>query len=139
MISPELNMARMHARRKGKAGSVKPFSQKAPDWMERKPEEIEAIIIKLAKQGNQSAKIGLILRDSYGVPDVKIVLGKKLTKVLQEKGLATEEPENIVNLKAKLIKIKEHRAKHKKDMVSKRGEQLVHAKVSRLTNYYKKK
>ena len=56
-------MARMHARKKGRSGSTKPLSKKAPGWVGYNATEVEKLIIKLAKQGNGSAKIGLILRE----------------------------------------------------------------------------
>ena len=42
--------------------------KKAAQWVEYEKEEIEAIAQKLAKEGNEPAKIGLILRDRYGIP-----------------------------------------------------------------------
>ena len=43
-----------------------------PVWLKYTEEEVKAIIQKLAGQGLTSEKIGLILRDQYGIPKVKI-------------------------------------------------------------------
>ena len=64
----------MHARRKGKSGSKKPLATSPPSWMSYKPTEVEAIVIKLAKQSKSTSTIGLILRDKYGIADIKAEL-----------------------------------------------------------------
>ena len=55
-------MARMYSRKKGKAGSKKPFKSKA-NWVKYKPKEVELLIAKFAKTGKTGSQIGLILRD----------------------------------------------------------------------------
>ena len=129
----------MHARKRGKSGSKKPLSTTPPRWMKLKKDEIEAIIIKLAKKGYQTSQIGLILRDSYGVPDVKIITKKSISQILKEKNLYPEVPEDIQNLIKRAVAVKKHLSKNKKDMVSKRGLQLIESKIRRLEKYYKRK
>ena len=51
-----------------------------PDWIEYSTEEIEELILKLNKEGNSASKIGVILRDQYGIPDVKVVTGMKIPR-----------------------------------------------------------
>ena len=130
-------MAKMHARRRGKAGSKKPLLAPAPSWVQYKGEEIEALVAKLGKQGLSASQIGLLLRDSYGIPDVEKLTGKKIGKILEDKGLAPKIPEDIQNLVKQAIKIKKHMELHKKDMASKRGLQLTQSKINRLAKYYK--
>lgn len=130
-------MARMHARRKGKSGSKHPVERTHPEWS-IKPEEIEKLIIKLAEEGKPPALIGLILRDSYGVPDIKAALGKKLTKFLEEHGLLPEIPEDLSNLLDKRSNLKKHLKEHPKDLHNKRRLQLIDAKINRLVKYYKR-
>ena len=131
-------MARMHARRKGKSGSKKPLASTPPSWVSYKPKEVEMLIVKLAKQGLDSSKIGLMLRDSYGIPDVERLTKKKITRILKEKELTPELPEDMQNLTKRAMQIKKHLELHKKDRVSKRGLQLIEAKIRRLEKYYKK-
>jgi len=130
-------MARMHARRKGKSASKHPVERTHPSWS-LKAEEIEEKILKLAEEGKQPATIGLILRDVYGVPDVKAALGKKLTKVLEEHNLLPEIPEDLNNLMDKRENLKKHLEKHPKDLDNKRRLQLTEAKIKRLVKYYKR-
>lgn len=130
-------MARMHARRKGKSASKHPVERIHPSWS-LKAEEIEEKILKLAEGGKTPATIGLILRDAYGVPDVKAALGKKLTKVLKEHNLLPEIPEDLNNLMDKRENLKKHLEKHPKDLDNKRRLQLTEAKIKRLVKYYKR-
>jgi len=60
----------MHSRKHGKSGSHKP-EKKRHAWLMYEPAEIEKLIIKLAKDSKTDAEIGLILRDQYGIPDVR--------------------------------------------------------------------
>ena len=138
IIKYSKTMARMHARRKGKSASKHPVERIHPSWS-LKPEEIEEKIIKLAEEGKPPAMIGLILRDVYGIPDVKAALGKKLTKVLEEHGMAPEIPEDLSNLIDKRSNLKKHLEKNPKDLHNRRRLQLIEAKIKRLVKYYIKK
>ncbi|WP_457556390.1 30S ribosomal protein S15 [Candidatus Pyrohabitans sp.] len=131
-------MARMHTRRRGKSGSTRPYRTSPPDWIELNQEEVEDIIVKLAKRGEPPSKIGIILRDQYGIPLSRYVTGKKLTRTLEEKGIRYDIPEDLMNLIRKAVTIDRHRREHKKDMVAKRAQQLVEAKIRRLVKYYKR-
>jgi len=131
-------MARMHSRTKGKSGSTKPVEMKKPFWNNKKAKEIEMVIAKLAKDGNSASKIGIILRDSYGIPDVKTVLDKSITKVLEEKELKKELPEDLLALIKKTVDIRTHMEENKQDKVAKRGLQLTESKIKRLVKYYKR-
>ncbi len=127
----------MHTRRRGIAGSKKLLLAPTPAWVAYKPEEIEALVVKLAKQGLSKSQIGLTLRDSYGIPDVEKILGKKLGKVFQEKNIVPELPEDLHALIKRAANIKKHMETHRKDMHSKRGLQLTETKIFGLARYYK--
>ena len=45
--------------------------------------KIIALVEKLAKQDLSSSQIGLNLRDSYGVPNVKLITGKSISEILK--------------------------------------------------------
>ncbi len=130
-------MARMHARRHGKSRSVKPAQPKQHDWIRYDAQEVEMLIVKLAKDGKSSAEIGLILRDVYGIPDARVILGKKIGRVLKEKGLAPEIPDDLRALIRRAIRVRAHLEEHRKDVWSKRGLQLIESKIRRLVRYYK--
>jgi len=131
-------MARMHSRKKGNARSTRPAKTKAPTWVRYKKTEIEMIVSKLAKDDKSPSEIGMILRDTYGIPDAKEILEKSITEFLKEKKLAKSLPEDLLALIKKAIEIRKHLDKNKKDMTAKRGMQLTESKIGRLTKYYKK-
>lgn len=118
---------------------VRPIRSTPPTWLKYKPEEVEKIVIKLAKEGNPPSKIGILLRDQYGIPDIKQITGKKILKILRENNLAPEIPEDLLNLMKKAIKIRKHLETHKKDNHSKRGLIITESKIKRLVDFYKKK
>ena len=128
----------MDSRRRGKAGSEKPLLAPVPSWVQYKKDEIETLVVKLAKQGISPSQIGLILRDSYGIPDVEKLAGRKLGKILEEKNLAPEIPESLQALIKNAVQIKKHMETNKKDMHSKLGLQRTEAKIFRLVKYYKR-
>ncbi|MDP6642047.1 MAG: 30S ribosomal protein S15 [Candidatus Nanoarchaeia archaeon] len=131
-------MARMYSRKKGKSGSKNPIKKAKSSWIDFSSKEIEQLIIKLAKAGNTPSKIGLMLRDSYGVPSVQNVANKKILKILRENKLNPEVPEDLNSLIKRESIIMKHLEINKKDMVSKRGFQLTSSKIRRLMKYYKK-
>ena len=51
-----------------------------PVWLKYTEDEVKAIILKLAKQGLTSEKIGLVLRDQYGIPNASLY-GIKIKKI----------------------------------------------------------
>lgn len=129
----------MYARTRGKSGSKKPISKKPPSWVDYKKSEVDALVLKLRKQGHESAMIGTILRDEYGIPSVKNITGKKITKILKENNSYTKFPEDLLNLLKKVVKLDEHLKENKKDVHSKRGMELTESKIRRLVKYYKKR
>ena len=131
-------MARMHSRAKGKSGSKKPIKKSSPVWSRYKSNEIELLITKLAKEGKTASQIGMLLRDSYGIPDIKTVTKKKITKILEEKGLVKEFPDDLMALIKKAFIIRKHMEENKHDYTGLRGLQLTESKINRLTKYYKK-
>jgi len=131
-------MARIHSRDKGKSRSNRPTRVKKPEWVSLSGEEVVDVIEKLAKEGNTPSKIGIILRDQYGVPDAKLVLNKKITQVLAEKNLAPKLPEDLNNVIKKAVRLRKHIRIHSKDNANKRGLTLAESKIRRLIKYYKK-
>lgn len=130
-------MARMYSRKKGRSGSKRPAELKH-DWLLYNKEEVEELIIKLAKQGKTSSEIGLILRDDYGVPLVK-EFGLTITQVLEKNKLNPEIPEDLFNLIKKAVNVREHLEANKRDSISKRGLEITESKIRRLVKYYVKK
>ena len=129
-------MARMHARKKGKAGSKKPSTRTIPKWIRYKKDEVERLILKLANEGNSSANIGLILRDQFGIPSVKTIIGKTISKIMKENKIYPKYPEDLFNLLKQAVNLRGHLEKNKRDYTSKRGLELLESKIRRLGKYY---
>jgi len=99
---------------------------------------VEALVIKLTKEGHSPSRIGTILRDQYGIPLVKPILGKTVTQILKDAGLAPSFPEDLENLLKKASRLYVHLEKNKKDQPNKRALQLVESKIYKLSRYYKR-
>ncbi|MFH1376941.1 MAG: 30S ribosomal protein S15 [Candidatus Woesearchaeota archaeon] len=130
-------MARMHSRKKGKSGSERYEMVKKKAWVRYGVKEIESLIVKLGKAGKRASEIGLILRDSYGIPDVKIVTNERITKMLEKNKIEHELPEDLSNLIKRQIQVDKHLNDNHKDVVAKRGLMLTESKINRLVKYYK--
>ncbi|MEM3695245.1 MAG: 30S ribosomal protein S15 [Candidatus Bathyarchaeia archaeon] len=128
----------MPKREKGKSHQTRPVSKRPPSWCKYQPEEVEALIIKLAREGHPPSRIGTILRDQYAIPLVKLITGKTITKILQDAGLAPSIPEDLGNLLKKAESLAAHLEKHRKDLHNKRALQLIEAKIHKLSRYYKR-
>ncbi|TFG15252.1 30S ribosomal protein S15 [Candidatus Thorarchaeota archaeon] len=131
-------MARMHTRRKGQAASNRPSTPEVPEWFDKDAKWVEDKVVELAKAGNTPSMIGTILRDQYGVPLVKVITGKRITKIVEENDLQRQVPEDLRNLIAKAQRIRRHLEENRKDFVAKRGLQLIESKVHRLSKYYRR-
>ncbi len=128
-------MARMHARRRGKSCSVRPHRKSAPEWSNTDAKAITKVILDLRKEGASSSRIGLVLRDRYGVPDVKLALGKRIGDVLKENKVASEIPEDLRDLMIKALGLRKHLSENKKDLHNKRQLNLIESKIRRLVRY----
>lgn len=130
-------MARMHARRKGKSGSTHLVERKKhPEWSSLNPREVESHVIELSKQGKNTSEIGLILRDQFAVPDIKLATGKSISKILEGNNIKPEIPEDLRNLIGTALQLKKHLDVNRKDLKNKRNLQLTESKIRRLTQYY---
>ena len=107
-----------------------------PEWVEYSTEEIEEIILKLTKEGNSTSKIGIILRDQYGIPDVKLITGQKITKILEKHDQGLEYPEDLMNLIRRAVNIRDHMEENPKDLHTRRGLRIIESKIRRLVRYY---
>ena len=128
----------MPKKKTGKSHSIRPVSQRPPNWCKYQPEEVEALVIKLAKEGHPPSRIGTILRDRYAIPLVKNITGKKITEILEEADLAPSIPEDLGNLLEKAGRLTTHLEEHKEDAHNKRALQIVEAKIHKLSKYYKR-
>jgi small subunit ribosomal protein S15 len=101
--------------------------------------QVEELIVKLAKKGYTSARIGKVLKEQHGISSVKELLGKGIAKVMREHNVYPEIPEDLFNLLRRAVDLREHLARHRKDRHSARGLEVIESKIRRLAKYYKRK
>jgi small subunit ribosomal protein S15 len=130
-------MARIHAHRRGKSHSTRP-SKAVTSWVTMSKDEISSLVLKLTKDGLTPSEIGIRLRDEYGIPLVKSLLGKSLRQILEQNGVHGEMPEDLDILVRKAIGLQKHLRTHKSDRNNVRSLELLEAKIHRLSKYYKK-
>ncbi len=130
-------MARLYSGKRGSSGSTRPVSRRPPAWFKYEPEEVEALVLKLSKEGNTPSLIGQILRDKYGIPLVSQVAGRRLEKIIPEES-RTKLPEDLENLLRKATSATRHLEKNRKDFPNKRDLALIESKIHRLVFYYRK-
>ncbi len=130
-------MARLHAKRKGKSGSTRPFLKANPEWVTMEKADIEDAILRLHQEGLSAAGIGIRLRDAYGVPNVRLATGKSVTQILVGKSVKPALPEDLASLIKRAASLQVHLQEHRKDLSNKRGLQLIESRIRRLAKYYK--
>ena len=109
---------------------------KAPEWSDVSKEELEKTIMKLHDTGMSPSRIGLTLRDQYGVPNVKLVIGNSITGFLRDNNALADIPEGLTNLMRKALHVRKHIKANKKDVHNKRALQLTENKIRRMVKYY---
>jgi small subunit ribosomal protein S15 len=128
----------MPKKEKGISHQTRPVTKRPPAWCRYTAEEVEALIMKLSKEGYPPSTIGTILRDQHGIPLVTPITGKSITAVLKERNLYSTLPEDLENLLRKATRLHVHYDKNKADLHNKRALQIVEAKIYKLSKYYKK-
>jgi len=131
-------MARLYSGKRGSSGSTRPVSHRPPSWFKYEPEEVEALVVKLGKEGNSPSIIGQILRDRHGVPLVSQVSSKRLEQMLPP-DLKPKIPEDLETLLRKATSARRHLEKNRKDYPNKRDLALIESKIHRLATYYHSK
>ncbi|KPP58765.1 40S ribosomal protein S13-like, partial [Scleropages formosus] len=132
-------MGRMHAPGKGLSQSALPYRRSVPTWLKLTSDDVKEQIFKLAKKGLTPSQIGVILRDSHGVAQVRFVTGNKILRILKSKGLAPDLPEDLYHLIKKAVAVRKHLERNRKDKDAKFRLILVESRIHRLARYYKTK
>ncbi|MDR2967374.1 MAG: 30S ribosomal protein S15 [Methanobacteriaceae archaeon] len=107
-----------------------------PEWIAYSNEEVEELVLKFRKEGKTTSAIGIILRDQYGIPSVRAVTGEKITAILKRNDQIEEYPEDIMNLIKKAVNIRDHLKENPKDLHTKRGLEIIEARIRKLGAYY---
>ena len=125
---------------KGIASSSLPYKRSPPSWLMKTvtPADVEQHCCKLAKKGLTPSQIGVILRDSHGIPQVKSVTGAKILRILKKNGLAPAIPEDLYCLIKKAVSIRKHLERNCPDKDAKFRLILIESKIHRLARYYRR-
>ncbi len=107
-----------------------------PVWLKYTKDKVKEIILKLAEKELTAEKIGLTLRDQYGIPKVKLY-NLKISEILKQKNKFKEPTE--LNLQKKLTKLAEHYKKNKQDKKSERALIITKTKLKKIKDYLIKK
>ncbi len=128
-------MARMHTRRRGKSSSRRFPRTALPEWALLDAGEVGDTVLALRNQGLTPSRIGMALRDRYGVPSARLA-GKRVTEFLAEKGAAPKIPEDLAALLGRAVRLHKHLSSFKKDTHNRRNLRRVESKIRRLAKYY---
>jgi small subunit ribosomal protein S13e len=109
-------MGRLHSNGKGISASAIPYSRTPPAWLKTNPDQVVDQICKLAKKGATPSQIGVVLRDSHGIAQVKVVtgehapsvnspevlltnfVGNKILRILKSNGRRTRRIHSLISL-----------------------------------------
>ena len=103
-----------------------------------KKAEAREVVLRMAKEGVPASKIGLALRDQYGVPNARAVLGTGLMSFLRGEKSLPEFPEDLMTLIKKAVRMQEH-LKTRRDPHNSVKLKHVESKIGRLVKYYARK
>lgn len=132
-------MARLHARKRGKAKSRKPPLEAIRiDASEEKKKEVEALIRDYARKGLSPAQIGQVLKDKHGIGYIKPILGMGLLKFLEQEKLVKQYPPDLLDLMKKAVRMRNHLASNHSDVHNRVKLAHVESKIWRLTKYYRR-
>eukprot|EP00055_Hartaetosiga_balthica_P018420 m.134219 g.134219 ORF g.134219 m.134219 type:complete len:154 (-) comp9530_c0_seq1:143-604(-) len=134
-------MGRMHAPGKGISRSAQPYVRNAPSWLKSlyTADEVKDHVVKLARKGHTPSKIGVILRDSRGISQVKAITGTKVLRILKASGMAPKLPEDLHCLIKKAVAMRKHMEINRNDKDCKFRLILVESRIHRLARYYRQK
>merc|ERR1740127_301690 len=105
----------MYGSGKGISSSATPYRHKPPSWLKMRAEDVCDHICKLAKKGLTPSQIGVTLRDSFGIPQVKNVTGSKILRILKVQGQSAAVPEDLHHLIKKAIAMRKHLDRNRQD------------------------
>lgn len=131
-------MAKLHSKKHGRSGSKRPVLKIAPDWVDYPAHEVEELVVKLHKEGNNPTTIGRLLRDQYGIPRVFNICNKSIGQILAGAGQKVEYPDDLLALIRRAVRMAKHLGRNKADGTN--TTKLIHteSKIKRLVKYYVK-
>ncbi len=91
-------MGRMYGSGKGISKSSIPYKNRPPRWLNVDSSEVIRQIEALAKKGYKPSQIGVILRDSYAIPQSRLITGAKILRILKKKDLLLKSLRTCITL-----------------------------------------
>lgn len=131
-------MSRTYARRREKLTAPIHRDEK-PEWLDVDEQQIKELIADLARKKTRLSDIGIILRDEYGIPDIKLITGKSLKETVLDMGITIDLPDDLRDLMIKALRIRDHLELNKKDMRAKRDLFVTESRIKSLASYYMRK
>ena len=128
----------MYSHGKGISTRSLPYRRTPPSWLEISVKDLGDQICKLAKKGMHPSKIGVLLRDQHGIPQVRGVTGSKILRILKLRGLAPEIPEDLYHLIKKAVSIRKHLEANNRDTNAKFRLVLTESKIHRVARFYRR-
>ncbi len=89
-----------------------------PGWVKMNDKEFEEKVVELARKGESLSRIGMIMRDSFGVPSAKLY-GVKIGKILKANGIKVPDEREVFS--RKIERINSHLTGNKHDYSAKRS------------------
>ncbi|WP_395239339.1 30S ribosomal protein S15, partial [Salmonella sp. s54412] len=129
----------MHSNGKGISYSALTYRRTVPTWLKLSSVDVSEQIYKLAKKCLTPSQIGVILRDSHGVAQVRYITGNKILRILKKNGMAPSLPEDLYHLIKKAVSVRKHLERNRKDKDAKFRLILIESRIHRLARYYKTK
>ena len=130
-------MGRMHSNGKGIARSAKPYKRTPSSWMKLSAGDVSEVVCKLAKKGHTPSQIGVLLRDTHAVGQIRSITGANVVRILKSNGLAPSMPEDLYHLIKKAVSVHKHLEHNRKDKDSKFRLILIESRIHRLARFYK--
>lgn len=109
-----------------------------PKWVDKNPEEIEELIVKLAEEGTPPSKIGIILRDKHGIPNVQEVLDKSMIEILESHDIKPEIPADLMDLIERAVRLRNHLEQNPNDTRTQRALDELESRIQKISKYYRK-
>jgi small subunit ribosomal protein S15 len=89
---------------------------------------VEALVIELAKDKTPPSKIGIILKDQYGIPLVKSIVGKSIKQIIEE-SIEIPVHNDLNNLLQKATTLRQHLNMNKAGTINNRALELIRSRI----------
>merc|ERR1711937_171582 len=133
-----MGMGRLYSKGHGKSKSITPYRRYTDEWRGITFLNLSVLLEKLSTKGLSPSQIGILLRDSFSIIDVKNVTGMNISKVLKLKGISPEIPEDLFSIIKKRTIIKRHLNSNPNDNNNRFRLRQLESHIYRLIKYLKR-